>query len=819
MTPEIEQRVVDRLIDSGNENRPWALLVLAAMEGDEPLASLLAGRGTVARPNPTPASARVAVEPPGAYVRSITVEGFRGVGRSATLALRAGPGLTLVVGRNGSGKSSFAEGLEYLLTGRNYRWEKRPKAWLEGWRNLHYPRPSLNAEVIVEGKGLVKISRAWKGDALAAHEIKCAGPSKEPVSLESLGWDTALVTFRPFLSYNELGSLLEEGPSKLYDALSGVLGLDEIVAVQTRLAAARKARQAVCDEAAEGAEAIAEVIDRVAESGEGDTRLERARTALAGKAWDLETLASLTDSGTTEAAPEIDLLRRIESIAPVDVEGVSRAVERLRSTAAAMDDLAGSNAERSRQRAELLEQALRFHERHRVSDCPVCGTKGVLAGRWATASADEIKRLRKEAGACQAATEAARTALREAQRFVTSPPPLLAEAKDLGLSGLPNLRRLWIDWAAGRDVDDPRALADRLESRVLDLADALEKLLDEAAAERSRREDAWRPIASAIQTWLPVAREAAAAKSLVKQIKTAEDWWKETSASIRDERFAPIADRARAVWTQLRLQSNVNLGAVVLEGTAGRRRVALQVTVDDTPAEALGVMSQGELHSLALSLFLPRATLPESPFRFICIDDPVQSMDPARVEGLARTLADAAKTRQVIVFTHDDRLSEAVRRLGLPAMIHSVTRRAKSAVEVRQVSDPVSSLIADARALAATDDLPPDVAARVVPGFCRAAVEASCMEAVRRRRLTRGEQHEAVEVLLAGARTHPLMALALFDDDKRSEEVMPRLKKIGTGAVEVFKMCKAGAHERHEGDLKLLIDNAERLATHIQEKL
>lgn len=42
----------------------------------------------------------------------------------------------LIVGRSGSGKSSFAEGLEYLLTGRNYRWEKRPKVWLEGWRNL-----------------------------------------------------------------------------------------------------------------------------------------------------------------------------------------------------------------------------------------------------------------------------------------------------------------------------------------------------------------------------------------------------------------------------------------------------------------------------------------------------------------------------------------------------------------------------------------------------------------------------------------------------------------------------------------------------------
>ena len=204
-----------------------------------------------------------------------------------------------------------------------------------------------------------------------------------------------------------------------------------------------------------------------------------------------------------------------------------------------------------------------------------------------------------------------------------------------------------------------------------------------------------------------------------------------------------------AIWKQLRLQSNVDLGSIELEGTAQRRRVTLRVTVDGTPAEALGVMSQGELHALALSLFLPRATLPESPFRFVWIDDPVQSMDPARVEGLARALAETAKTRQVVVFTHDDRLPEAVRRLGIPATGFAVTRRANSIVEVRPMTDPVSGHLDDARALAMTSELPPDVASRVIPGFCRAAVEAACMEAIRRRRLARGELHDDVEQLLA----------------------------------------------------------------------
>jgi hypothetical protein len=62
-----------------------------------------------------------------AFLRRITAQGFRGIGPKATLDLTPGPGLTLVVGRNGSGKSSFAEGLELLLTGDTDRWSQRSK--------------------------------------------------------------------------------------------------------------------------------------------------------------------------------------------------------------------------------------------------------------------------------------------------------------------------------------------------------------------------------------------------------------------------------------------------------------------------------------------------------------------------------------------------------------------------------------------------------------------------------------------------------------------------------------------------------------------
>src|SRR4051794_25578735 len=224
MTPQLQQRVMARLVESGASDHPWAVAILAAMDGPEQLRAYLEEFRTVATPVAHEASASAApIEPPGAYLSSITVKGFRGVGASATLKLTGGPGLTLVVGRNGSGKSSFAEGLEYLLTGRNYRWEKRPKVWLEGWRNLHHDRAALKSDLLVERRGSVAVCRTWKSNDLTANQVTCVGPDKKSASLQALGWSDALVTFRPFLSYNELGSLLEEGPSKLYDALSKVL--------------------------------------------------------------------------------------------------------------------------------------------------------------------------------------------------------------------------------------------------------------------------------------------------------------------------------------------------------------------------------------------------------------------------------------------------------------------------------------------------------------------------------------------------------------------------------------------------------------------
>jgi hypothetical protein len=223
---------------------------------------------------------------------------------------------------------------------------------------------------------------------------------------------------------------------------------------------------------------------------------------------------------------------------------------------------------------------------------------------------------------------------------------------------------------------------------------------------------------------------------------------------------------------------------------------------------------------MGISLFLPRATLPESPFRFLVIDDPVQSMDPARVDGLAKVLDSVARDRQVVVFTHDDRLPESVRRLEIDARVLGVTRRPGSRVEVHEELEPVARYLNDASVVARSERVPDEIVSQVVPGLCRSAIEAACVEAIRSRWLNAGVAHADIERRLADTkRTVVLAALALFDDADQGGAVMSRINTWGRGLGDAFMWAREGAHIGSSGQRPAAlahIDNTRRLAQRLR---
>jgi energy-coupling factor transporter ATP-binding protein EcfA2 len=793
-------------------------LLLAALEGDESLSAQLGGQ---AQPRSKAPAITTPSAPAGAYLQSLTASGFRGIGPPATLSVPPRPGLTLVVGRNGSGKSSFAEALEVLLTGDLRRWDKLPVVWRQGWRSMHYPdQAQITAEFVVEGAGSAKVQRVWSaGVNFAGSSVSVQVRGEKQAGIERLGWTRALTDFRPFLSHDELEAFFGS-PSGLYELLASVLGLEDLVTAAARLAQARKAREAVL---AGVKKRLPDLLTRLEASD--DERAATCRRALTGRSWDLAAARSAaTGTPMAEEAGELDLLRRLARLTvPAEAE-IREVADALRLAAAGLDAVAGSPAGRARALAGLLTAALQHHDTHGDGDCPVCGSSSALTMQWRRATELEVARLRREAQAAESAERAAADARREATALVQPLPTVLLAETPLPSLDTGPARETWQRWANPPDATAAagaaglRALADHLNQTLAQLARDIQELSTQASAEVVQREDRWAPLAAEVASWCADAASAVDGMAQVDMIKAADAWLKAATDDIRNERLAPLAEQARAIWAILRQESNVDLGAIRLAGSATQRHVELDVSVDGTPGSALGVMSQGEVNALALSVFLPRATLPASPFRFLVIDDPVQAMDPAKVDGLARVLERTAADRQVIVFTHDNRLAQAIRQLSISATIVEVTRRPGSAVLVRPCLDPPEQALQDARALAADGSVPPEVAARVVPGMCRTAVEAALTEAVWRRELRAGRGHAEIEGDLETARVrlNLLAALALTGDVSKGGDVLSRLNAWGRRFGDTYQALNRGAHAAHDGDLHLLVDDARDLVARIR---
>ncbi|MFD3746138.1 AAA family ATPase [Nocardia sp. NPDC058633] len=778
----------------------------------------------------------------GVFLRSITVQGFRGIGPAATLRLNPGPGLTLVVGRNGSGKSSFAEAAEFALTGGNRRWDGRSTAWREGWRNLHEPETArIDVELLTAGEEpQLSVATSWDASAELADARWTERRGTEPAApIDPRGRRQRLDLYRPFLSYSELGALVDGKPSDLFDALHRLLGLDELAAAAEQIRLRKlELERAVKDSRQSRADLLVELAEA------DDERARDVADLLRAPDPDIDAVAAaVADSVLGIEGPEG--LRAILRLTLPDAVAVAATTDRLAEAAQAVARYATADAEGDLRVLELLTRAREHVTAGGECPCPVCG-RGDLDTAWLASADIEIAHRSAELAAFQAARSEFDNALLAARALVQGVPIELGVAGARGAraegrstttarpaaetgraNSLPgsadSLRKqrevvgeLWSQWAELASLDYDHRLPDRLHAVHLDLAAELGALQRDTRAELERLDAVWSPLVPRILAWLDPARAVADHASELRVVKKAADWLKGATATIRGERMRPLETTARWVWSTLRQHSNVELGAIRLQGSAGTaRRVVLDVTVDEVDGAALGVMSQGELHALGLSLFLPRATVAHSPFRFVMIDDPVQAMDPAKVDGLAGVLAEVAASRQVVVFTHDERLAEAVRRMQLDATVLEVQRRERSIVEVRVTGDPVRRYLDDARSLLRTPQLPAAIADELVATCCRSAIEAAGLAKARQVLLAAGLEHGEVERRVRNAHTtRAMITLAIMGVGARVDDLNKHLSAVGgRWLVGVLRDATAGAHVPIDRPMRELISDTERFIT------
>lgn len=787
--PALDARLKDYVLARADEDTDLSeearLVVLAAMEGADDLAEVLGDETTrselvTALTNPTGAAA----EPVGAYLTSITVAGFRGIGSQTTLPLRPGPGLTVVAGRNGSGKSTLAEGLELALTGTNSRWKNKPAIWSQDWRNLHAGgTANIRVGLAEEGTGTTVIGVDWPAGDVSVDEcsrwVQRAGKKQERIA--TLGWETALGMYRPLLSYDELSGILEGTPSAFYDQLYKLLGLEQLNDAITRLDGEVKQLRQPAYEARKARDALRPKLESL-----DDPRAAAALAQLKKTKPDLDSVRPLITDGTNNAVPQAWV--RAERLSTPEPEDIRLKCEALRSAAESERQEMQRSDALAAERAKLLEMGLNFHEHFGDQKCPVCGS-GTLDDTWAVAARAALEQDQEAARsltAVRAATAQARSAVLAAVRDVAGPPPA-----DPDLTALADARAAY-DAFVKVPADGEAALAEHVSERLGPLQDAYARLRAEAVQLIQERADAWGAVAVELAEWVGKAERAAEAAPKLKMADEAIKWLQRNAGELRNERITPLAAEAKRIWGALRQESNVDLGEIRLEGQKTSRRVLLKAEVDGSDTDAFGVMSQGELQALSLAIFIPRATSPSSPFRFLVLDDPIQAMDPSKIDGFLEVLVRLAETRQVIVFTHDDRLPSAIRSTRAPAHIIEIVRGQNSVVSVVDSTRPADRLLEDAYAIAIDDAVPGDVKKKAVPMLCREALEVVAWDVFSARQFATGHSRvDTEQVWDAATTTRQRVGLAV---DPSNDATIDRWLSGGSARRTTMTVATKGAH-------------------------
>ena len=627
---------------------------------------------------------------PRAYLGSIAVEGFRGIGQRADLQLEPQPGLTLIYGANGSGKSTFAEALDVLLTGSTARFAGRGREWRSAWANAHSPnRGQINTEFVVEDRDTQHdtVMRDWTEADLSAAASEKDNPLWGAVqTIGGLDVAGAIDEFRPILGYGELGPLFDESDSPNHNP-GPDLGKVTLFAQHIR------ARANIRDETTDAL-------------------------------WELITHHKHRD-------PFYDVLSAWASI----LDSAFPLVPDSYPYAAA--------ARQAGWYAPPSEQALRS----------VIGDTGIKATLRSTAEA--ILRSRSPVESALRSRPPSGWNWRALEPAAINHPGMRKVAR----AYLPNFSDS-VRAIVMQSVEDDAKNHVHLIGR-----DPSEHLLAHVRDDVRRKTEEFLDYTPRVRSY---------AEMLLDEIHSA--------------RLEQFSQRVSDIWGKIRHDSSdVQFEALSLQQhrpvdersrSTPELRVSLGLTIDgDRPIER-GALSQGELHSLALSVFLPTLMRPESPFGFAVIDDPVQAMDEHAVYGLAEVLLKAAKDLQVVVFTHDKRLISAVQLLDSDREDHkliNVTRSAGSVVRCEVADRPAEHALKLAR-IAAARPVDDDSWANVA-FHCRHAVEHACIAAGQRRLRAANMSPAAIEDVLDEQKrrgrhsTQRLMAIAAWGQASRWEEV------------------------------------------------
>ncbi|HDT5862761.1 TPA: AAA family ATPase [Aeromonas hydrophila subsp. hydrophila] len=632
----------------------------------------------------------------------IEVCGFRGF--RDLVRINFGRGFTVITGRNGVGKSTLCDAIEFAITGSidKYAVEKAAKESINDyiwWRGEGVPKAHYVTVSFVDdnGKPFTLTRTRESGADRSADEIQaalCSGPVPDNAlrqltrtSIIRDEWIAALSldlteTERFDFVRSALGALEgSEASSRAKEVVAATEATHSkneaaYVTAHSRLAdklTQLSETQTALSRSGDIASAL-QVIDIAAPDAppELTARLTAGRNALASKRTQLVRMGEALQLGqevasaqaaytTPEAIEDRETASRAHEAAQREHQAAQQAVSEAKQRLEREEEIDAIAASLSL----LVEhgERLGLHEEH----CPLCA-----AYRTPDEFSSGVDAARRRITSLASGVQAAHDALTIAKENARLSSLTLQAATAVLETHAEKLRQLrsqeeshvsfYEDWALDfRLINDPYGLEQAISSerdQLIDLERALIVLeASQAVSQMSSIESNISVLRAEVEKLAHTVSQSQAAVAAAREIERSV---KRVSAEIIDERLAQISPLLNELYQRLRPHADWHTIDYSIRGDV-RRFLSLKVGNDLNPQF---VFSSGQRRAAGLafllSVHLARAW---TPLKSLLLDDPVQHIDDFRALHLVEVLAALRLDgRQIICAVEDPALADLLCR-------------------------------------------------------------------------------------------------------------------------------------------------------------
>lgn len=654
-------------------------------------------------------------------LEQVTIQDYRGISNESplTLGFDPSPGITVLHGLNGAGKSSVSDAIELGLAGAVASSSNGTAGKAALWEPVHLSRGSSSARVeVVLAAGserLILETTLGAAGAVASHSASLETINGRKAVELGAAWHQALASHQPVFAYAALERRvqLSKDLAKYFEGLLALGG--SFTAIQDTIAERGRTSQEALVRWKKAQDEAMRNLERIDGEWLKDTSLSPL-PAVPEPSLDEECDTWLSDAGLLESGLKADSLpsgtkKRLQDAAT----RVQESIVRLEKAEALSEQVLSG----------ILDQLYNEARLREIEDpeCPVCAAPDT---KWLTKLALTVERNRD--------MKAFRTEVETDTKHLATVSDELLTAT-LRISALAS-----IDDPIRKEGTNGKRLLDRF-NEVRDSAVATQHIALEATAKLS--------------TWLgakeagnlideAVARTNAAKQWRIARSRAVEDFvsvWKQEGISAAEATlWTGTSSRLEELRKLLRAKRSVSL-----EGKAGSRvkdlladaelelkgisvlstKASMELVDQNGNPVELGMLSAGQRNAVLLAPLL--ASIDAGPFGFVVLDDPVHAFDELRVDRLADSLAKIAETRRVVVLTHDDRLKENLAARSMECDTRLVGRSASTgSVQITKSSHFWDQLLSDASKiyqLAVTETGSPKDVTTSVRGLCRIGID------------------------------------------------------------------------------------------------